>query len=122
MKVSELTGDTLDYWVARAEQKSGFVSVVLFNCTFDGVASKGIADYSTDWAGAGPIIERERIAIFSAGEYGWAAFIQENPDCPHVDTHAADEMCGPTPLIAAMRAYVASKFGAEVPSGAGEQP
>ena len=58
---------------------------------------------STSWAQAGPIIERERIAI----QFGplWAAIHH---------THLGHPSYGVTPLVAAMRAYVASKLGDEV--------
>jgi hypothetical protein len=58
--------------------------------------------YSTNWAQGGPIIERERISItHQVGR--WAAQTDD-------DLFAY----GPTPLIAAMRCYVASKLGDEV--------
>lgn len=71
---------------------------------------------STDWADGGPIIERERIGLW-AGESpyhgtpapsGW--FAEAAGRRSRWETKGS----GPTPLIAAMRAYVASKFGAEV--------
>lgn len=66
-------------------------------------------NYSTDWSNSGPIIERERIAVGSnhvqldaRRREGWCA-------------QAEGRFCdGPTPLIAAMRAFVASKLGDEV--------
>jgi hypothetical protein len=67
---------------------------------------------STDWAQGGPIIERERISIehmAGAGDGGtdvWVATRIENP--------AFSEEQGATPLIAAMRCFVASKLGDEV--------
>jgi len=66
-------------------------------------------DFSTDWSRGGPIIERERIKIeFDCGE--WAAIL--------FDDDAGEESPawkrGQTPLIAAMRAFVASKLGDEV--------
>lgn len=55
-----------------------------------------------DWAQAGPIIEREKIDLRCMygrdGSVVWRTV--------HAD--------GPTPLIAAMRCYVASKLGDEV--------
>ena len=60
---------------------------------------------STDWAQGGPIIERERIALDTWDE-GWLATRIEDP--------AISEAIGPTPLIAAMRCYVASRLGDEV--------
>jgi len=63
---------------------------------------------SSDWYQAGPIIERENIAItgisfpWFATELGWWGHIK---DVRNV---------GATPLIAAMRCYVQSKWGKEV--------
>lgn len=58
---------------------------------------------STDWTQGGPIIERERLHLKPVGNtyrcYDYNATIWEY---------------GPTPLIAAMRCYVASKLGGEV--------
>ena len=54
------------------------------------------------WAQSGPIIERERIRLDPRGV--WVA--------GHDSSN--DEYLGPTPLIAAMRCYVASKLGDEV--------
>ena len=57
--------------------------------------------FSTDWAQGGPIIEREKIAT-AWHITRWVAWrgVVEHP--------------GPTPLIAAMRCYVAAKLGDEV--------
>jgi hypothetical protein len=58
---------------------------------------------SRKWSHGGPIIERERITI-DAGQHGrlWVA------------RKGAHETTGPTPLVAAMRCYVASQLGDEV--------
>lgn len=65
--------------------------------------------YSTDWAFGGPIIEREGIAMtkMQDAEVSWSA-----DSNPWEDWSTIHE--GPTPLIAAMRCYVASKLGDEV--------
>lgn len=65
-----------------------------------------------NWEMFGPIIEREKIRIEpSATHSGW--FAVTDPGCYAIpsERHYAD---GPTPLIAAMRCYVASKLGDEV--------
>ena len=61
---------------------------------------------SAVWADGGPIIERERITIIWARENGWLGRCKSHWQVP--------EELGPTPLIAAMRAYIASRFGDEV--------
>jgi hypothetical protein len=89
LKTSELQGAVLDWAVAKCEV---------------GDAINEIDDphfYSTDWALAGPIIEREGITVRRYTDALWDASIGR------LD-YVAD---GPTPLIAAMRCYVASKFG-----------
>jgi hypothetical protein len=63
---------------------------------------------STDWQQGGPIIDRERIQL-RIDEHGndfAVQWIEGIGYGPRVD--------GPTPLIAAMRCYVASKLGDEV--------
>jgi len=73
------------------------------------------AAYSTDWSHGGPVIEREKIEIFHFGCYGkdgepWEA--QIGGDNHYIDQHPGDAMSsGPNPLVAAMRCFVASKFG-----------
>jgi hypothetical protein len=87
MKTSELTGAALDWAVAKAIGDYRPVPV---------------PKYSTDWAQGGPIIEREGIALYLYGGAEWNAHVGES------------EYNGPTPLIAAMHCYVASKLGDEV--------
>lgn len=81
---------------------------------------------STDWAFGGPLIERERIAVWASGDdedgfwsAGYSLSVDEGTQCQSgwIDMPCvkADHMqTGTTPLIAAMRAYVASTFGEEV--------
>ena len=67
--------------------------------------------YSTSWLQVGPIIERERITLRVNTTPGsrWVAFL----DSAAIG-HYPHRQHGPTPLIAAMRCYVASKLGDEV--------
>jgi len=97
MRTSELTGAALDWAVAKCELPEGWpdTEIVLGDAT----------DYSTNWAQGGPIIERERLLIQpEIGKEGmgnaWYAVSMNDTDS-----------YGPTPLIAAMRCYVASKLG-----------
>lgn len=101
MKTADLTGAALDWAVCVAEYGYG-------------------ADYktnrcSTNWAQGGPIIERKGITVgpyrtteHTTGHFqayiGW--------DCANMEPLFQED--GPTPLIAAMRCYVASKLGDEV--------
>ena len=61
---------------------------------------------STDWAQGGPIIEREKIDVGTSTCGGWRAVMATEPEYTYGN--------GPTPLIAAMRCYVASKMGDEI--------
>ena len=93
MKTSELTGHFLNVAVALAMgHKPPF----------------GIDGFfpSTDWSQAGPIIEREGVCLWSEG-YDWEAKIQTGPGEWLTEWDAS-------PLVAAMRCYVASKLGDEV--------
>ena len=101
MKTSELTGAALNWAVAKGEGTEHL---------FAG-HEVGRLHYSTDWSQGGPVIEREGVGLWmyqwneqGESEKGWYA---EDKDGDYVRT-------GPTPLIAAMRCYVASKLGDEV--------
>lgn len=123
MRTSELTGAALDWAVAKCEAEAvELISTRMIterrhvSLTPEEVASfpapnpylvipgVGNAAYSTDWSQGGPIIEREFIELTCTDE--WKAFM-------HFQSNPCDED-GPTPLIAAMRCYVASKLGDDV--------
>ena len=105
IKVSEITSLQLDWIVTDLE----------------GVKTYGIKDWleqrphttgqrwSKHWAQGGPIIERERIElkVYLRADLvtQWRAVAFTSGTVP---------MYGDTPLIAAMRCYVASKLGDEV--------
>ena len=97
MKTNELTGAALDWAVAKCEGKDAIVRA----------PHKYVFEPSTNWAQGGPIIEREGISVWAFDDVTWKA---ENPFASGVD----QVFEGPTPLIAAMRCYVASKLGDEV--------
>jgi hypothetical protein len=101
MKTSELTGAALD-WAVH----------VALHGSCEGHAEY---EYSTDWAQGGPIIEREGINLDNyAKNPQWSAWTP----APNQATGEA-QAYGPTPLIAAMRCYVASKLGdnIDIPEG-----
>jgi hypothetical protein len=98
MNTSELTGAALDWAVAQIESGAGPDKAEKQWRYFGRVFHP-----STDWAQGGPIIEREAMCISrtnKTNEVPWAAYI---------DGHYWVD--GPTPLVAAMRCYVASKLG-----------
>ena len=117
MKTSELTGAALDWAVAKCEGPNSVAS-----CYYDGDTPLWLEEApenewlpSTNWAQGGPIIEREGISLTSYLD-------EEDPywigsvECQYKGFNATAyyEECGPTPLIAAMRCYVASKLGDDV--------
>lgn len=103
IKTKDLTGAALDWAVAKCENSD--TSIEHFIAMHSHYAyDHGTFDYSTDWAQGGPIIEREKIELILWKE-GWSG-------CYRIDDAAPHD--GPTPLIAAMRCYVASKLGDEV--------
>lgn len=123
MKTSELVGAQLDWAVAKCEG----LNPILSN-SFDKGYAEGLVDEkfvylhepmkrnraapafytgfhpSTDWALGGAIIEREKIDVWTHAGKVWAASTDKG----------YTEYRGTTPLIAAMRCYVASKLGDEV--------
>lgn len=64
---------------------------------------------STDWAIAGPIIEREGMDILHDISGQWFAYAGRDENQERDFHHY-----GPTPLIAAMRAFIAAKLGPTV--------
>jgi len=103
MKTSELTGAALDWAVAKCEGiglgPRGFV-------VYYHEGEPAMWQPSTDWAQGGPIIEREELCIDKVARENWCACVRSVKNSPW--------LYGPTPLIAAMRCYVASKLGEDV--------
>ena len=118
-KVDELDGAELDYWVANGEgldkprdQQEGNQLYLKIIGEFCYSPSGGAYRPSSDWSHAGPIIDRGEVAGISPagnGRPGWEATAC---GLSAISTRA---QYGRTALIAIMRAYVAGKFGDEVP-------
>ena len=106
MKPSELRGITLD-WAVSIIERTAFDTeeISLFIEDWE----QGEFNYSSDWALAGSIIEREVIALIHPRYDCWTA--HKYDDRIEDESYTLD---GPTPLIAAMRCYVASKLGDEI--------
>ncbi len=88
MRTADLTGTALDWAVATADGEDYF--------KLDLYAPSKL------WEQGGLIIEQERISLIDQGGDYWQAL------CGWTETF------GDTPLIAAMRCYVASKLGDEI--------
>ena len=110
MQTSKLIGESLNWAVGMAngwarydspfQQPDGrFRWTLMFKNAEPCMKDFATFEPSTDWSQGGAIIERERISItHQVGQ--WAAQTDD-------DLFAY----GPTPLVAAMRCYVASKLG-----------
>ena len=106
MKTSKLIGPALDWAVAKC---------LGLQIKFMSPGSVHAADHDyfgswgwhyfccTTWSQGGPIIEREKISVVEGMDDEWQA-----------GKRPFKFYYGPTPLIAAMRCYVASKLGDEV--------
>jgi len=112
MKTSELKGPALDWAVAKCEGED--YSPVT---TYSGIGQEFPPTcYSTDWSQGGPIIEREGIATSPLPDNSWRAYAPMGTRVLH-GREIFDwqhKGAGPTPLIAAMRCFVASKLGDEI--------
>lgn len=114
IQTSELTGAALDWAVAKCEGLEVYFDdgvVCLKGQPFDNNSHYWLP--TQNWDQGGPIIEREEIgtkrnAPCSVG-HEWetrGSITAKGAGCRFA--------YGPTPLIAAMRCYVASRFGDEV--------
>ena len=106
MKTCELTGPALDWAVAKCEQYP--MGIWYDEDGMPMIRDDEVPEWqpSTDWSQGGPIIGRERISV-GTNDDDWCADITAG------ETGFVRGF-GPTPLIAAMRCYVASKLGGEV--------
>lgn len=112
IKVSEATPIQLDWLVAKAQdtdpdiyQYGGRPALRFEHELYSPSANPGQAY---------PIVYRECIATYASGA---CSIAPKNPDywvAEILDTSEMITQYGPTPLIAAMRCYVASKLGDEV--------
>ena len=120
IKTIELTAAALDWAVAKCE---GYTDLHKIDGRmahepqlgmYPPRRAYGVMDlfelgFSTDWSLAGPIIEREKISLeflAGAGDGGLDVWI-----ATRIEGSCVSEEQGTTPLIAAMKCYVASKLG-----------
>jgi hypothetical protein len=112
VKTTELTGAALNWAVCKAADMFVAYPKKADGKWFKAKHTEGSLTYlhpSTDWSQGGPIIERERINIRpDQASPNFKAFVIIRP------TGLAHRHNGPTPLIAAMRCFCASRLGDEV--------
>ena len=116
MRTAELTGAALDWAVAKCEGEE-----YRDRMEWDGIGQDYPAHkYSTDWAQSGPIIDKEDIGFIKCKPlYFPKGDAKGVLGCDYYQPYikaviGVNAEYGPTPLIAAMRCYVASKLGDEV--------
>lgn len=114
--VSTLIGAELALWVARAVEIDN--PRIAFDICRIGPFFDLARDFCPheDWADAGPLIEQYTIAIGKGMNQitypGWHATV----GLQTAHGNDREKSFGPTPLVAAMRALVASVYGKEVPN------
>ena len=112
VNISELTGAALDWAVAKCEYPELIwgETIGLSAHAQDLIVIPQFKDHkcwwrpSTNWTQGGPIIEREGITVSKTRHGFWESHLRTYDERESYQT-------GPTPLIAAMRCYVASKLG-----------
>ena len=116
IKTNELTGAALDWAVAKCEIYP--MGIWYDEDELPMIRDDEVPEYkpSIEWAQGGPIIEREGLLVrpsFTDERGKWTSILWAS---------ASFFESGPTPLIAAMRCYVASKLGdeIEIPTELGE--
>jgi len=120
VKTADLLPPLLDYWTARAEgvpadqleirrlPRPGDPRTPDTICVRQLIGNVGTVlglirvDYSTNWALAGPLVEKYEMLV-THGRAGWVALAGKSDS----------ELCD-TPLIAICRAVVRAAFGDEV--------
>jgi len=118
MKTSDLTGAALDWAVAKCE---GWPMDIWYDeDQMPMIRDDEVPEWkpSTDWAQGGPIIEREKIDLFTEKptNESWIASVARHQNGLRLTGWRLHQY-GPTPLSAAMRCYVSFRLGdtVEVP-------
>lgn len=135
MRVAELEGAILDFWVAKAcgfenkvrftdygpgyEERCFFFYPLLDEAGFEIYPSGNDWNPASNWEQGGPIIHREGIGVwrgYDSESRGKVELWEASNSSPvHAIEISGPLGDGPTPLVAAMRAFVRLKFGKEVP-------
>jgi hypothetical protein len=75
----------------------------------DGLGAGDDFNPSSSWSCGGPILQSACISVFHDAKTGWRAGFDPQAGAPGLRPGPTGE--GPTPLVACMRAYVASRLG-----------
>ena len=117
MKISDLTGAELDYWIAKADNLPVRWEFPQYNAAvergrlfYDFAPEAQIYNYrqfqpSTNWSQGGPLLEKYETYYCRQPGLGDNSILHYSETSPNKGQH------GPTHLIAAMRAIVASVYG-----------
>ena len=110
VKTANLKGAALNWAVAKCEgllDSRGRIS----DEYIDSLRSHQTGDFTSDWSVAGPIIDREKINLILLPSPNYTSNKEWNYWVGSIVTHS---VTGPSPLIAAMRCFVASRMGDEI--------
>jgi hypothetical protein len=117
VKVSEATNIQLNWMVAKAQgieviyHDDGITRCVMRKGARGQYA--GRFNPTTDWSQGGPTIERNEIYVRPTGDAAkWESYVW-GKDTDGLEGFVREQQ-GPTPLIAAMRCFVAYRLGEEV--------
>lgn len=120
IKTTDLSGPALNWAVAKAEglNPNSDPEVRRQYVGYSGFAEANgfgyaIKHYSTGWEDGGPIIEREELGLKRNAPCSRGREWEASPSITAKGV-GGKWGYGPTPLIAAMRCYVASKLGDEI--------
>lgn len=118
IKTQDLTGAALDWAVTSIEEPSALrygIDDWREQRKYTELNGEFVHRYHQSWAQAGPIIEREEIFLAKSILGGWTASIYyDASDDEEYPRHRCTLHGGETPLVAAMRCFVASRLGDEV--------
>jgi len=115
MRTADLTDALLDYHTARAEgvpaadlelRANGTLCVQYLRGTPGKIVAVQVLDYSTNWALAGPLVEKHGFKLDMYATADGASWCADRDGCA--------EARGDTPMIAICRAVVRAAFGDEV--------
>lgn len=114
-KVSDLSGRQLDYWIAKARGLPAQMTdegPVIYE---PGFGQRPVANYCTDWAQGGPVIENNNVHISPVAIGGkFDGVPLTKPGWIARSDSQSRAAWGSTALEAAMRAYLIAEIGEQI--------